>query len=125
MRRLTNFGVFTGLFALAGGIMPLMLGGVWHYFDHLKIENGPSYQYNHYDKWLTSVTFILWPSSIIELGEMPGNESRIFADSLIMNVLLYLVVGILLWLGVKKHKAFFAIPALVLIPLWGWLLSLR
>ena len=130
---LLKFWSFTGLFALTGVIVPVILNVVWRYYSNVLSEHyydNPQHQYffphqGQYESILTTVTTILWPSSILELGEAPGNESRTFANSLLANVVLYLVVGIFIWLGIKKHKAFFAIPALVLIPVWGWLLSLR
>jgi len=116
-----NFWGFTGAFGLGGAILPIVLTIALRYFNSPNNQSLVSYQQ---EKFFTKATLILWPSSIIGLAEAPGNESMIFTYSLTGNVLLYAFVGAFVWLGIKKNKAFFVIPALTLIAIWWRLLSL-
>lgn len=117
-----KFWVFTGAFGLCGAILPRVLTIASRYFNN---PNNQSFVSYYQEKLFTKATLILWPSSIMGLAESPGNEDMIAVYSWGSNMLLYGLIGAFVWLGIKRHKAFFAIPALILLPLWGWLLSLK
>lgn len=117
-----RFWGFIGAFGLVGAILPIILSMASRYFSSPDNQSLLSYQQQEV---LGKATLVLWPSSIIGLAEAPGNENRIFIDSLVANVLLYMFVGAFIWLGIRKNKGFFVIPSLTLVPIWWWLLSLK
>lgn len=110
-------------FTLAGVILPLIFTGLTSYI------NKPE----HYDSALEArverVMLALWPSCLIEMatdGLRPGDAGLylIPLTSILLNVLLYAFVGFFVWLGITRHKTFFIVPLIVVVPIWWHLLLL-
>jgi hypothetical protein len=75
------------------------------------------------------IQLLLWPSSILMIAAgafsvFSGAFWSVAAASISANVLVYMFIGTLIWLGLTKFKGFLLIaPALVIIA-WVALLSL-
>ena len=68
----------------------------------------------------------LWPSSIMNLAAVneEGLFGPVFLISLAANVFLYIVVGLLLWFGLRQHRLLLLVLFIVLIALWWRMLTL-
>jgi hypothetical protein len=108
-----------GVAAAVGEIVPILARILWTVMDaavrnirvHVILQN---------------VTLMLWPSWILAL---PGDSTRelasgLFVISLAVNVLLYAVLGLILWLGLNKHLAFMGAAGLAMLALWWRILTL-
>ncbi len=108
---------FTAIFAAAGLVIPLLFRGAWYFLNqstnlnvHVVVEK---------------LMLLLWPTSLMTLptSPEPSFETKLFLISLVANVIVYSVIGALVWLGMRKHVVFFAIAGLPLIAIWWWLLT--
>lgn len=106
------------IFAGAGLLGPLMLRSVWYFLD----------QYTNLKTQLIveKLMLLVWPTSLMALPSSidPGFEVKLFIISLVTNILLYVILGSLVWLGLRKHIGFLVVACILLIILWSWLLSL-
>lgn len=112
-----SFPKFTASFALVGFLVPLVFRGVWNLLNkstnldiHVIVEK---------------LMLLLWPASLMTLpaSPEPGLETKLFLFSLAANVIFYTVLGMLVWLGLRKHVGFFAIAGIPLAAIWWWLLT--
>lgn len=97
------------MFAILGAAIPaFFFVGTSVYATH----------YQDYDVRLEAnieaLMLMLWPSSIITMAN-DGAEFGIVsclvaAAAVLINVIIYSIVGASLWLGSHKHKAFFLFP---------------
>lgn len=109
---------FTAIFAVAGLMVPVVFQAVWYFVDRsANLKAGVIVQY---------AMLVLWPTSLMTLPTSPdpGFETHAFLISVIANVVIYAVLGALIWLGLRKHVIFFALAAFPLIAVWWWLLTL-
>src|SRR5262249_31948888 len=74
---------------------------------------------------LEKLTLIIWPTSIATLAASPDPsvERGLFVGSVVLNVVLYGVLGIFAYLGLRKHRLFFVPPSLLLLVVWWRLLG--
>ena len=71
--------------------------------------------------YATHAALILFPSSILNLAASPDDPSganKLFMLSTLINVLFYTLIGLLAWLGLRKHYGFFILLALMLVGVW-------
>ena len=115
-----TFLQFTGLFALFGIGIPLIFHGIWAVLNYLQSNNLEA------QLVLQGLMLMLWPSSLMTLpvSDSPGFEAKLFLVALITNVVLYMILSAIIWLGIKKHFAFLIIAASVIIFVWWRVLSL-
>ncbi len=108
---------FTMIFSLIGLLTPLTFQTLWNILNqrinigmHIIIER---------------IMIILWPTSLITLpsSQEPQIELKLFLFSLAANVVLYSVIGALIWIGLRKHVTFLLIPGISLLAMWWWLLT--
>ena len=108
---------FVGMFAAVGLLVPVVFRVMWHFLEQSK----------DLDVQIAAekLTLLLWPTSIVTLAASPepGVETGLFLISLVANVVFYAFLGLLIWLGLRKHAAFFVLPSLLLIVTWWWLLT--
>jgi hypothetical protein len=109
---------FTAIFALVGLLMPLVFCTAWNFLNQSTNL--------HVQLIAEKLMLLLWPTSLMTLpaSPEPGFETKLFLLSLSANVIFYTVLGVLVWLGLRKHIGFFAIAGVSLIAIWWWLLSL-
>jgi len=80
--------------------------------------------------WVTSVPradgllLMLWPSSILLLGDPNDTSMVIPIVSVALNVVLYGILGGLLWLGLKRSKVVLAATVAAVSLGWYGLLTL-
>lgn len=94
---------FIGAFALAGFVIPCLLTIVWEIVEKipdLNIIMGII---------LSPILMLLWPSSILVVvndmsPDQEGINYGILAISIIANVILYSVIGFLVWWGWNRQK---------------------
>jgi len=112
-----TFVRFTAIFAAAGLLIPLLFRGAWYFLNqstnlnvHVVVEK---------------LMLLLWPTSLMTLPASPdpGFETKLFLFSLVANVIVYSVIGALVWLGLRRHVSFFAVAGLPLIAIWWWLFT--
>ena len=108
---------FTAIFAAVGLLIPLLFRGAWHFFNQSANLNAHVV--------VEKLMLLLWPTSLMTLPASPdpGFETKLFLFSLVANVIVYSVIGALIWLGLRRHVVFFAVAALPLIVTWLWLFT--
>ncbi|CAH1385770.1 hypothetical protein [Candidatus Nitrotoga sp. M5] len=110
---------FVGLFALAGMLIPIVLRGAWVLVDRYLGSN------LDIQVAIQKLTLVLWPSWLMGLADVPNNqEIQLFLILLAVNIILYAVLGVLIWLGLKSHVSFYGIAGIMMVALWWWVLTL-
>jgi len=105
------------VYVAAGLLVPLIFRVAWHFLNQSK----------NLDVHIVAqrLMLVLYPTSIVTLPSSPepGVETGLFFISLVANVILYAILGVFSWLGLRKHAAFFVPPSVFLIVTWWWLLT--
>jgi hypothetical protein len=110
------------LMCITAGIgVPCAFALMWHWFET------PGMLSDGAQRVLVKVQLILWPSSVMMMPATDPNNPQLywtaFTLSVAANVLLYVVLGILVWLGVTRNR-WYLLPAIAgLAVLWWRLLS--
>jgi len=112
---------FLQWFALSGAVVPMVLELMWWL-----INKSSSWSLNA-KICLQKITLVLWPTSY---GMLAATSDRVLAIKLFLlttlgNVVLYTVLGMLLWYGLAKQRVFLVVPIALLSVIWWWLLSLH
>lgn len=112
---------FSCLFSLLGATIPLIFRGIWWLFGYLNITD--LWVHEFFEKLM----LILWPTSLITLpvSDVPGFETNLFFISLVVNSILYGVIGSGIWLGLRKNIGFIVLILFVVIAIWWLLLSIH
>lgn len=117
-----KFLPFIFRFALAGAFGPFVLSPVWYV-----INNASSHNLS-FEIVMEKITLLLWPSSFSLLAGAGFNNNtmgiKLFLLAVIINIILYSVVGMSVWYGVTKNHVFLMLPIVAVAMLWGWLLML-
>ena len=113
---------FISWFALAGILVPQLFLAFWwlahHYFKFIQPELAHA---------LFDFQLLLHPSAFMALGTFgrEGFPFDVHIISTLINVLVYIAVGSLVWLGLKKHWMFLVLLSGLLGGWWwfffGWL----
>src|ERR1035437_4571055 len=113
MKFIMKFWCFTGLFGLIGATFPIIFGS--NYFNSIEFRDFRS---------LYRLMHVSCPPCILWLAEADSatatNPIMWWLSIIIANVLLYAFIGIFVWLGIRKKRAFFVIPALTLTAMCWW-----
>lgn len=112
---------FSCLFALLGAAIPLIFRVIWWLFGYLKITD--LVVHGFFEKLM----LILWPTSLMTLpvSDVPGFGTNLFFISLVINSILYGIIGSGIWLGLRKHIGFLVLILFVVITIWWLLLSIH
>ena len=107
-------------FAITGALVSISLRALWGWV------NSSTWASPAAKIVLQKVTVILWPSSVFLLSATSEQRLaiKLFATSTLVNVVLYMLVGVLTWVGLHKHAGFFALLGLSLGAMWWYLLAL-
>ncbi|MBK1869956.1 hypothetical protein [Taklimakanibacter albus] len=102
-------------FALVGGLLPITLLLVAHH----------AYQAEPRSWWLdyfSPIAYTLCPPCIAGLANLSGIGPQIFlgASVIMMNALLYALIGTFVRLGIVKNSAFLAVPIAVGAGMMWW-----
>lgn len=114
---MNSFARIIAIFSLSGLIIPLLSRVVWHFLDYS----------SYFDMQLMvfKLQLLLWPTSVMMLAAAnPQSAPGIFVFSMAANAGLYALLGTLVWLGLRKHAAFFLIAGIGWGVIWWKLLSL-
>ena len=108
---------FTAIFAIAGFLVPFVFQATLHFLN----------QRTNLDVHFVAekLMLVLWPASLMTLPTSPEAEfeTRLFMLSLAANVIVYAAMGMLVWLGLRKHIGFFAVAGIPAFAMWWWLLT--
>ena len=113
-----SFLKFTTIFSFAGFLFPILIRIIWNFIDKSKnIDLSITFQ---------KITLLLWPTFLMVLpsSQEAGVETKFFLVSLGANVIFYTILGMLFWLGLRRHIAYFFIAGIPLVLIWWWLLNL-
>mgnify|MGYP001766014874 CR=1 FL=1 len=69
------------------------------------------------------VLMVVWPSSVLLIADPLGENLDVQVMAVLGNVLLYAIVGALVWLGVLRSRWMLATPVAVLAVVWWWVFS--
>lgn len=112
-----TFPKFTAVSAAVGLVIPFLFLGTWHFLN----------QYHNLQVGLVAekIMLLLWPTSFMTLPASTdaGFERKLLLFSLACNVIVYSLIGALIWLALRKHAIFFGVAGLAVIAMWWWLLS--
>ena len=98
---------FTLKFMLLGLIVPILFLLIFNFTQQITLSR-------HVHFLIIDTQLILWPTSIFLMAG--GTEATII--SVISNVFLYSLIGVLIWLGfIKRRKLFLTIFIIVIIIL--------
>lgn len=106
---------FLAVFSCAGLGIPIIFTLIWYIND-----------YHTFDKISITIQLFLWPSSLVMMAAA-GKEGidfyKMLATSIAINILLYALVGLLVWLGVSKQRWILYLTAVFILLLWLRLLT--
>lgn len=108
---------FTAIFAATGVLVPVVFRAMWYFLNQsANVKAGLI---------MEKLMLVLWPTSLMTLPASPdpGFETKLFLISMIANVVVYGVLGLLIWLGLRKHVSFLALAGFPLFAVWWWLLT--
>jgi len=104
---------------LCGLIVAVVFVALWRYFPDLPVD---------LQIQIENVQLILWPGAIFLMAAAPGSATEhvfLYGSAILLNVLLYGLMGGVLWLGLKRRIWWPAIGAtLVLCLIWLRVLTL-
>lgn len=110
---------FAAVFALLGLLVACSLNAFWSLFES-------SIQANHYYFPVLKGTLLLFPAFIGTMAISGTTYWGLETIALIgMNGVFYAIVGLLAWLGLRKHTAYFAILFLIYVALVGGIWALH
>lgn len=115
MPRLDQLIVVSGA---TGLLIPVLFRTLWYF-----LERSTNLQLTLF---LQKLMLILWPTSLMTLPASlnPAFDLQAFLIASIANGLLYTLVALTVWLGIRKHLAFLLVPTFCLGLAW-WLLLTR
>jgi hypothetical protein len=109
--------------AVAGLVVPLLLTLVW------RLVNSASSHSLSFEIALERLTLMVWPSSWALLaGAGSGSDAfglKLLALAATINIVVYMMLGALLWYGLKRSHAALSIPIALVGVLWVWALFFR
>ena len=101
----------------SGVLVPVVFRAMWYFLNQsANVKAGLI---------MEKLMLVLWPTSLMTLPASPdpGFETKLFLISMIANVVVYGVLGLLIWLGLRKHVSFLALAGFPLFAVWWWLLT--
>jgi len=100
-------------YAIAGFIFPALFTLFLQYFE-LSISFEASL-------WIENLVLFLWPSSLFMMGTAgtPGINFEILSISIAVNIVLYTILGFLVWLGLNKQRWVLYLVLSLILFWWG------
>lgn len=73
----------------------------------------------YYGMIMDRIALSLWPSSLLLLADRPGVAGAILgAISISINVILYCLLGSMIWYGAARHRPVLIVPTVLIAALW-------
>ena len=112
-----RFELLAGLF---GVVVPIIFRALWYVVDWSQTGN------YRLQMFFQKIMLMFWPTSILSLpaSDVPGFELTLFILAVISNILIYLMLGALIWLGVKTNLMFLGLAGIIISVIWWRLLML-
>lgn len=105
---------FVGFFLLFGFVIPCVFTAAWAI-----LEKSPDLYMSIGGK-LETVQLLIWPTSIFMMATASnkGIDFKMLAIAIAANILLYALIGFLIWWGLNRQRwVFFVVCAAILL---GW-----
>jgi len=111
---------FIGFFSLVGLVLPCLFFIAWRF-----LEDAPNL-YGSIGNKLELLQLVAWPSSIFMMATTGegGMNFEILVISITVNVILYAIIGFLIWFGLYKQRWVLFCTAASLLLSWYFLLTL-
>ena len=112
-------GKFLLIFSLVGGSIPIIWLMFWHW-----AKNSCEQCVN----WLMGSQFfdvtllIVWPSSLLLVADPSDNNLKLQSISVLINILFYMILGLLTWLATSK-SLLFCMPIIGFYVWWLWFVT--
>ncbi|WP_368564807.1 hypothetical protein [Pseudoxanthomonas sp. UTMC 1351] len=71
-----------------------------------------------------TLRLLIWPTSILLLGDPDDSNYGLVLVSVAGNMLLYGLLGALIWMGLHRSKMYLIFPVLLTAGIWYWVLIL-
>ena len=107
---------FVFFFVAAGALLPAVWLGLYRVYP-VVIESLMS------AAWMGGLLLVLWPSSILMLGDPRDTSVILPVLSLSLNVVLYGILGVLFWIGLKRVRTVLIVTVALLLLGWYGLLK--
>lgn len=78
--------------------------------------------WGHSRALVEKMILMFWPTGL--LMQSPKSDVFLLCISVISNAALYFILGTMFWYGIAKHKAFIAIPLILIAAFWCWAIRL-
>ena len=112
-------------FVAAASALGAMIAVVWWLAYYVVGGASPDFRsYLFNVPGLDTLLLLLWPTSILLLGDPTDSNLGLLLLAAIGNVLLYGILGLLLWLGIYRSRAILLAPVLLIAGIWALLFSL-
>jgi len=110
---------FVKIFAMFGLSVPIILTLIWPILER------SNYWYGTLGNALATLQLLIWPSSIFMIASAgyEGIDFKMLSISIAVNIVLYSIIGFIVWLGLKKHH--WLLYVLVVLILLSWYILLR
>jgi hypothetical protein len=89
-----------GVFGAIGLLIPLAFGSLWSVLEHYPAL------WLRADIIVMPIQLMLWPSCIFMIGTQ---GFAAFGAAAMLNVMLYVLVGYLVWLGLARHLVLYLV----------------
>ncbi|MGQ0543734.1 MAG: hypothetical protein ACT4P3_00160 [Betaproteobacteria bacterium] len=107
-------------FSIVGALVPLSwLAFYWTFGQSPEVSKAIMKS-----PWLESLLLMLWPGSILLIGDPEDKSVMLPVLSTAMNVGLYAILGWLFSIGFTRSKVILAATGIAILVGWYWLLSL-
>lgn len=113
-----SFAGIVAIFSLGGLLIPFLFRVIWHFLDR-SVHSDLQFI-------VFKLMLLLWPTSLMAFVSTQESvaENTYFLFSMAANVIFYAILGALVWLGWRKHGAFFANAGIGMGVIWWKLLLL-
>lgn len=105
------------MWATIGALIPL----VWYLLQPLL---GPAQWQWMYEVDFYRVFHIIWPTSILLMGDPLNEHLDVQVMASAGNVVFYTVIGALVWLGRHRSRWWLMLPVVMVGASWWWLFTL-
>lgn len=101
------------------------VAGIWCFAYYVIGDASPGFRaYLSSVPGVDTLLLLLWPTSILMLGDPEDSNLGLLLIAASGNVLFYGILGLLLWFGIHRSRATLLATALLIAGIWALLLSM-
>lgn len=105
-----NIFKFVFSFSFAGFVVPVTL-----YFLTKLADNNKLVEVGY---WLFKIELLIFPSSIFMMDSTDQTEFENFITTTTMNIILYSLLGLLIWYGIYKQRWVLFLAGFLVVVIW-------